>query len=183
MKKYSLLFKEAVKRSKNLGLNKGESFRRYQQNYSDPQLLNSAIKRYKSLGWGINELSQNCGLAHAEIFHLLEHHDERAYITIGNVHINGKPWLNVSPESLISDLKKGPCEDVMNMHVWLTLPNMTIHDFTIRPNQAMNAGIALDIEKSIITLKPDEFDPEHYYEPMIVGHQFLQKIGCYDISA
>lgn len=182
MKKYSVKFKEAVKRSRKLGLIEGESYKSYHQNYSYEKLGRSAIARFSQMGWTTANLSQNCGHAHAEIYHLLKNFDENIYLTIGNVVVNNQPWLKVTPESLIKELENGKSNDYMNMHVWLTLPDMSIMDFTIRPNQDMNRGIQNTIEDSIIYLAPDEIDKDHYYEPMLVGPKYLQRIGVYEIT-
>lgn len=182
MKKYSVKFKEAVRRSRKLGLIEGESYKKYDQSYSHEKLGRSAIARFSQMGWTTENLSQNCGHAHAEIYHLLESFDERVYLTIGNVVINNQPWLKITPENLIKELEKGKSKDHMNMHVWLTLPDMSIMDFTIRPNQDMNRNIKNSIEDSIIYLAPDELDKDHYYEPMLVGARYLQRIGVYELS-
>ena len=182
MKKYSVKFKEAVKRSRKLGLLEGESYKKYDQSYSHEKLGRSAIARFSQMGWTTADLSQNCGLAHAEIYHLLESFDERVYLTIGNVVINNQPWLKVTPEGLVKELDKGMSKDHMNMHVWLTFPDMSIMDFTIRPNQDMNRNIKNSIEDSIIYLPTDELDKDHYYEPMLVGARYLQRIGVYELS-
>jgi hypothetical protein len=183
MKKYSIKFKEAVKRSRKLGLNEGETYKRYKQNYSHEKLGKSAIARYTEMGWTTADLSQNCGHAHAEIYHLLDSFGEQVYLTIGNVVINGKHSLKVTPEALVKELEKGECKGLMNMHVWLTLPDMSIMDFTIRPNQDLNNNVHSDIESSIIYLRPDEVDQDHYYEPMLVGAEYLQRIGVYQFSS
>lgn len=90
---------------------------------------------------------------------------------------------NVSPESLIAELQKGRRGGVeINMHVWLTLPDMSILDFTICSDQDLSRGIVNEIEDSVMYLKPDDNDINHYYDPMIVGSEYLQQTGIYSIK-
>ena len=181
MEKYSDKFKTAVSKTKELGLNLECKFHAYEQRYSCENVAESAIRLFNRRGYSAKNLSQNCAKIHAEVYYLLKSHNENIYLTIGNVVINRRPWLKTSSTILESELKKGPISSEMNMHVWLTFPDMAILDLTIGHNIDLNRGFERRLEDSLIYCPPDEHDELHYYEPMLVGNEYLEKIGAYEV--
>lgn len=99
-------------------------------------------------------------------------------ITIGNVVYDGKDVYQVSQSSLKRTINEGFQPDKsLELHVWLTFPNMTILDLTIVPTLVAK-GLA----------HPSDFDNKNYviwretdgeklnYVPLLQDNQFMYKV-------
>lgn len=79
-------------------------------------------------------------------------------------------------------LRKGPeSTDTIDIHVWLTWPDLTIFDLTLLPAMLHEAGDALDLERPdglALIGRSDELAPDRTYVPTLVGDAFLWRIGA-----
>lgn len=112
--------------------------------------------------WMQSELSQASGLA----------------ITVGSVEFKGKPLYPVSKSSLRRTLAEGFNPDrELDLHVWLTFPNMRVLDLTIVPTLLekgwINAGYFGELRHVIWT---ESDNSELHYSPMLQDDQFLFKV-------
>jgi hypothetical protein len=93
------------------------------------QLIRSTLKKhYECTEQLIGECFGTVQIASEALLH----NGIRHTVTIGNVLVNGKPYFNVSDESIMNDLNEGyiPNEPA-NAHAWITLENGCIVDMTI----------------------------------------------------
>ncbi|MGC8121552.1 hypothetical protein [Marinobacter sp. VGCF2001] len=112
--------------------------------------------------WMQSELSQASGLA----------------ITVGSVEFKGTPLYPVSKSSLRRTLAEGfdPNRE-LDLHVWLTFPNMRVLDLTIVPTLLekglINADYFGEFQHLIWT---ESGNSELHYKPMLQDDQFLFKV-------
>jgi len=93
------------------------------------QLIRSSLKKYYD---ATEQLIGQCFRTVSIVSEILLHNSIRHTVTIGNVLVNGKPYFNISYESVMNDLNVGyiPNEPA-NAHAWITLENGIIIDMTI----------------------------------------------------
>lgn len=99
------------------------------------------------------------------------------YYTIGYVGIDGHYMYKQTEESLFSMLENGAEGPSVSLHAWLTLPSMEILDFSIATSYGRVNGIK-DMMGAALALHPSELTGGMSYHPMIVGEDFLLKIGA-----
>lgn len=98
------------------------------------------------------------------------------YFTLGWIDDGSERGLHKFDEEFIADkLKNGHQESTINIHAWLTLPTMEVIDltlcttFSILQNRKEGEGM-------VITKKADDMKG-FSYKPMLVGEEFIAKIG------
>lgn len=116
-------------------------------------------------------------------------------ITIGNVAVEGHPQFEITEDSLRQELQRGFNPDVpdetLNVHVWLTFPDMTRVDFTIKSSFAWHGKRRrLQREESILVLDGKTKNSKFEFFPLLVGTGFLQRTlapgaagRCQDITS
>lgn len=176
-------YKEAVQRTNALGL-----FEKKDLLPLSPQLNRSQINNIIGISLEIFRKSnittseiliQNCAGTHAFLAYCLRHNGIKCEVTTGQITINKKKWLhNVSIESLTNEIESPNFDKPINFHAWITLEDGTIFDWTIRADQSYKQGLIVPIENCCICIPANEFDPDHYYEPMLVGRKYLYRIGA-----
>lgn len=112
--------------------------------------------------WMQSELSQTSELA----------------ITVGSVEFKGKPLYPVSKSSIRRTLAEGFNPDrELDLHVWLTFPNMRVLDLTIIPTLLVkgliNADYFGELQHVIWT---ESSNSELNYRPMLQDDRFLFKV-------
>jgi hypothetical protein len=99
-------------------------------------------------------------------------------ITIGNIYFNGENIYPITKELLRSILTQGPkTSEKLNVHVWLTVQNMTVLDLTILPSlQRMRKynGILTNDSTTLIWKEGDK--SRFCYEPILVHNDFFSEI-------
>jgi hypothetical protein len=108
---------------------------------------------------------------------LSEYFKSPLYYTIGHVKINNDSMFEQSEKSLFTMLKNGITSPSINLHVWLTLPSMEILDYTL---QTTYGRVNNDprLIGNVIAQHPNDFTKSMSFHPMIIGEEFMQKIGA-----
>jgi hypothetical protein len=79
-------------------------------------------------------------------------------------------------------LRDGPeATGRLDLHVWLTFPDLTILDMVLRPAIEANAGRSDDAGRPdhyVILGKSEALAPGFAYEPFLVGEAVLHQIGA-----
>lgn len=101
-------------------------------------------------------------------------------ITIGNVSVDGQSQFKITEESLRKELQRGFNPDVpdemLNVHVWLTFPDMTRLDTTIKSSFAWHSKRRrLQPEDSLLVLDGKTKNSRFEFFPLLVGTGFLQQ--------
>ena len=109
-----------------------------------------------------NRITEICGMA----------------ITIGNVRYKGKELYNTTPESIKETIAKGfQPEEPLNLHVWLTLVDMSVLDLTIIPTLiSKNMATTKDFKGKNLIVWRKSNDHNLEYTPMLHDDNFLHKV-------
>lgn len=99
------------------------------------------------------------------------------FYTIGYVGVKDHFMFKQTEDSLLSMLKNGIAGPSVSLHAWLTLPSMEILDFSISTSYGRVNGIK-EMMGAALALHPSELKGGMLYHPMIVGEEFLHKIGA-----
>lgn len=99
-------------------------------------------------------------------------------VTIGNVHYKGQNIYNVSKSALKRILNVGHnTNEKLNVHVWLTLDNMTVFDLTILASlAAMEIIPPLQEEESPVLVWREDSPGEFNYEPLLIDNTFFDLV-------
>lgn len=99
-------------------------------------------------------------------------------VTIGNVHYKGQNIYNVSKSALKRILNVGHnTNEKLNVHVWLTLDNMTVFDLTILSSlAAMEIMPPLQEEESPVLVWREDSPGEFNYEPLLIHNAFFDLV-------
>lgn len=99
-------------------------------------------------------------------------------ITIGNVFYKNRNIYQLTENKLDSLMSDGFQSDKeLPLHVWLTLPNLTVIDLTIIPT-LLDKGEVLtprEIESNIIIWKENDHS-NFRYEPLLVDNSFMHRV-------
>ena len=99
-------------------------------------------------------------------------------ITIGNVFYNEKNLYNLSKSTLKRIIAEGPnTNKALDVHVWLTMENMTVIDPTIMRTLVHRDEISLkSYEDEPVLFWKEDKDSHFRYEPMLVDNGFFYKV-------
>lgn len=99
-------------------------------------------------------------------------------ITIGNVRYKGKKLYKTTPESIKETIRKGfQPEEQLDLHVWLTLVDMSVLDLTIIPTLiSKNKATPKDFKGKELVLWRKSNDHHLEYIPMLHDDNFLHKV-------
>lgn len=179
---YSESFKEAVERTKNLGLIKerpkiGESKRVIDNGFLDTGINKIFEKTFTFLT--PHDLSEQCVPIHFNILKAVEKHlNCKAYLTIGSVSNSGNQIFNMTEEYINETLELG-IYSKFKFHCWLTLETMEIIDSTLSTTIGLNDNIP-NLIGSMLAIHPSELPSigsKLEYTPMLVGDGYLRSIG------
>lgn len=100
------------------------------------------------------------------------------YITIGNVFFQGHNVYGLSKSKLRTIVNRGPdAREKLDVHVWLTLSDMSVMDLTIVPTLKARGLITADSDEFDRVLMWDENTPGPFrYEPLLVDNDFLYRV-------
>ena len=181
MKKYEIEFFEAVDRTKNFSLNlpqiEGITTKQYLEDTIFENKL-SVFCQEELPTFSVNDISAQCIKIHYDFKKKLEKlFNIPIYYTIGYVQIDDNKMFYNSEESLKELLVQGMLKNTVNIHVWLTLPSMEILDFSFPTTYGKVTGNKNMYGRTII-LHPDNLTGGMSYHPMLIGDDFLFKIGA-----
>ena len=99
-------------------------------------------------------------------------------ITIGNVYFKNKNIYGVTRERIEQILTKGfePGRTI-DVHVWLTLPDMTVLDLTILSTLFARGLTEVEaaLDKRVLVWSP-ETQSDYRFEPLLVDNDFFLKV-------
>ncbi len=183
MRNYEYEFREAVKRTISFGLSDPKILIK-EANYIDSkteELVNFCQKKLPE--FTVDQISAQCIKIHYEFKKELELLlDIPIYYTIGYIKIYDNEIFFQSEKSLKEMLDNGNlCTNNIKLHTWLTLPSMEILDFTFPTTYGKVTGNKELYGKTVI-IHPNNLEHGMSYHPMIVGDEFLFKIGAIKIE-
>lgn len=174
--------KTAWKRSKDLKLvtqKPGYTSKRYLTDENMPKLVEKVYEEFGVLG--PKDVVQQCFGLHLMLRDLVSELFEcESYYTLGSVELeSGKPLVfHQSEDDIRGLLDNGLSGCDLNLHAWLTLPSMEILDFSLPTSLNVILGWN-DIEPgSVVSGHADELEGDLRYHPMLIGEDFLRKIGA-----
>ena len=100
------------------------------------------------------------------------------YLTIGYFAVESKNSFYLDEEIIDTLFNKSyPIEDKgIPFHVWLTLPSLEIIDFTFGQSFAFNSEEQIPLDEFLFR-HPDNLIGSLKYVPVLIGEDFLSKIG------
>lgn len=130
---------------------------------------------------GIDEIAAQCMLLNLRIKkRVSELLRSQVYFTIGHVEFDGDSLFYQSEQSLKNMLKHGIDGPSVNIHAWLTLPSMEILDFSFGTSYAVATGDKRGMG-AVIVNHADNLTGGMKYHPMVIGSEYLHKIGAIQV--
>jgi hypothetical protein len=180
-KRYNLKFLEAQQQSKHLGLQHNNLMITGDHYDIDfiTQLASFSIGMMNSMGFhSTSDARSECMIVHHAIQRELIARGIPAELTIGNAMLRNKPFIkDVNLHSLSNELSAPDFEQQQDIHCWLTLQDGSILDFTIY-SSLTDPNKPEPLDKNYVYIAPLEHDTRHYYEPMLVGNEYLALTGA-----
>lgn len=124
------------------------------------------------------DLNGNCVDVHLTVKRVLkELFGLECFITIGSMHGKGWDYCEMSYAYIRKELDEPNLQGELNAHIWLTLPDGSIVDWTGQAWYDQKAGESHDLSQCLVYFSPTYFFAEHYYKPYLVGEEFLIRTG------
>ena len=177
---YNSQFAEAIERTERLGLGtipyspRGDRLLTPQALESLREVVAARLKGIPTDQW-----TDHCFAIHNSIAQAAtEGLGVPAYLTIGDVRSEGK-WLCNADEASIAELLKIGVQHggAVRLHAWITLPTMEVIDLTLPTSIGILENIP-DLVGSVIVKHVDDLTGGVSYRPLIVGNEFLRRIGA-----
>lgn len=176
---YYTEFNQAIERTQKLSLEL-PSIEFSQQKYLSKEMHDQLpYILYNTFGeLDLNEVSQQCMSLHLRIKEpLSQFFGVNFMYTLGYIHYPPNDIFKTDESQLISMLSQELNSLELNMHAWLTLPSMEILDFSLITTLALHYGWDYG-HGGVITGLSDELKHGIRYHPLLVGNDFLRKIGA-----
>lgn len=178
---YTDQFKQALERTASWGLPTPDIERWGQMTVTATDLKRHAMEFISLTGQTPFDMIGRCVNASVLVHDLLRSRAiAEPLITIGNVAFKGRSQFEITEASLQSELQRGfnpeAPDETLNVHVWLTFPDMTCLDPTIKPSVAWHGKRRrLQREESILVLDGKTKNSKFEFFPLLVGTGFLQQ--------
>jgi hypothetical protein len=128
-----------------------------------------------------SDLASNCTPVHLMTQRLLKtEFNIDSFITIGDRYWDDYIYCEMSYEKIELELKKPDLNEPIKAHVWLTLSDGTIIDFTAEAHADLLFQRGENpTENCIMIVDSDneEDDKSGYHRPYLLGADFLEKVG------
>ncbi len=134
-----------------------------------------------------SQVAAKCTLVHLNLHKLLfSEFGIRSFITIGDCVFANQNYVynEMNYELIDSELRSPNVDKTLTAHVWLTLEDGTVLDFTMMPHIDMQYGDA-DYHlasREPIVVPPSIYSDSNYHRPYLVGLDFLVKTKTIDSS-
>jgi len=180
-KRYISKFLEAQHQSLKLGVKHNNLILE-----NEPYVIDDIVKiaRFsigimKSMGLhSTAEARSECMIVHHAIQRELSSIGVPSELTIGNAVLRNKPFIEgINLQSLINEVSSPKYDQAQDIHCWLTLKDSAILDFTIY-SSLTNPSTPEALEENYVYIAANEHDPKHYYEPILVGNEYLALTGA-----
>jgi hypothetical protein len=99
------------------------------------------------------------------------------YFTIGSIYAPPDTLFEITENDIGNLLREGMRENTTDIHAWITLPSMEILDFTLMTTIGWDTPSRTGVG-GVIAGHPAELQKWLVYHPMLVGIDFLTKIGA-----
>jgi hypothetical protein len=179
MNTYQQKFENALRRTLDLGLKTPcvvYDQTRYLNNISMKRLLTAVSRRFGGLSaeW----LLDQCLDVHYQIIPLIQQEtDAQAYFTIGSIYAPPDTLFEITEEHISDLLHKGMQDRFIDIHGWITLSSMEIFDFTLMTTLGWETASKTG-GGGVIAGHPSELTRWLDYQPMLIGTDFLTRIGA-----
>jgi hypothetical protein len=98
-------------------------------------------------------------------------------ITVGNVIYKGDNLYNLTKDGLRGIIEKGPSAiGSLDLHVWLTLEDMTVIDLSIIPTLVHRGELPESALADPILFWHEGMDSDFEYQPILVDNGFMYKV-------
>lgn len=104
-------------------------------------------------------------------------------MTVGNVIYKGNNVYKTSKTKIKQIINNGPnVDEALNLHVWLTLDDMTVYDLSIIPTLRAKGLIdsKLGSTPEVLVYRPGE-KGDYEYQPLLVDDGFFYKVDKINI--
>lgn len=127
----------------------------------------------------VKDVVAKCLSLHLRLRELLEQFFEVPVLyTIGYVYVPPHYLFKQTESELFKLMNKGiTSPHQVNLHAWLTLPSMELLDFSLLTSLVILNGCA-EGQGGIIFSHADELVNGLQYHPMLLGEEYLRRIGC-----
>jgi hypothetical protein len=104
----------------------------------------------------------------------------KSYVTIGDRYWNENDiYCEMSYEKIVSELDKPNIQETIDAHVWLTLTDGTVIDFTSEAHiDVLEGRGCFPSTECFQVIKLNENVEKGFHRPFLVGDEFLYKTGC-----
>lgn len=183
--KYKDRFISAVNKTQELGLNVSLyplPFKKEMSHKKIHDVIRHCFWNLHSKGiFYASQVAAKCTLISLELQNALRIAGVKSYITIGDVVFAEQDYIycEMSYESIGGELKNPNVYSPLKAHVWLTLEDGTIIDFTAMAHIDLMCGDP-DFELSsskVVVARPGVESKSNYYRPYLVDVDFLIKTG------
>lgn len=124
------------------------------------------------------ELNTKCVDVHLLIKQFLKFmFDIETHITIGSMKVQGWDYCSMTYNYILQELASPNFHQEIRAHVWLTLPDGSIIDWTGQAWHDIQIGEVHSVENCLLYFSPNEFRDDLYHKPYLVGEDFLLKTG------
>lgn len=109
---------------------------------------------------------------------LVEFFKTPVFFTIGYVYTPPSYMFKQTEDELRQLLQDGANGTRVNLHAWLTLPSMEIIDLSLSTSLAVLNNMPKENHGGVIARHADELRLGLRYHPMLIGDEYLRKIGA-----
>lgn len=175
-------FKEALKKTRSLGLDLKRVTLNKGRRHIDEEFLTNGInqvfeKTFSSLT--PTDISEQCIPIHFNVLPAIEKHFKcKAYLTIGGVRDHKNNYFDMTEEYISQTLSSGIMSKY-KLHCWITLDSMEIIDATLATTIGAHDGPKKLIGE-MLAIHPDnlpDIGSKLVYTPKILGSSYLESIG------
>lgn len=181
MENYRDEFIKAADITRKLGLSLPSKMEYTSNNFLDSSIFEDKLVQFCKThlsSFSVDQISGQCIKVHFEFKEILEKIlNIPIYYTIGYIKINNDVMFHQSEDSLRKILTEGINGNKINLHTWLTLPSMEILDFSFPTTYGKVIGNK-DMYGRTIIKHPKELTGGMEYHPMLIGEEFLYRIGA-----
>lgn len=177
--RYENDFNLAVKRTRKLGLGEYSNFKNSEERLITVENIHKFCELINFYDVPYEELANQCLSIHLRVLHYFNRFfGVNGVITIGHiVRKDGYKIFHEPMEKRLNNLQT-PVDPTQSnkVHVWITLPNLEIVDFTFASTLAVVESNKA-FGNAIIVMHGDDLDTDIQYVPEFIGDGYIFKAG------